>query len=79
MLPGKAVCCDRRRSRGLSDGLAPLDGLGEEAYCFFNVEDRVDRVLKERGEFEETQGGGGQVVALRDREAPTPSARTTNW
>ena len=57
---------------GLSDGLAPLDGLGVEAYSFFDVEDRVDLVLHERGEFEDGQDAGGWVVGFGDREAPLP-------
>ncbi len=59
---------------GLLDGLAELDGFGQEAYCLFNVDDRVDRVLKEWGEFEDTQGKAGRVVAFHDRETPLPVA-----
>lgn len=56
----------------LRDGLPPLHTFGHDPCCLSDVEDRVDRVLKEWNELGDIPRGGGRVVAFRDREAPLP-------
>ena len=56
----------------LRDGPSPLYGFGGDRCCLGDVEDRVDRVLKERGELSDIPRAAGRVVAFGDREAPLP-------
>jgi hypothetical protein len=56
----------------LRDGLPPLHAFGQEPCSLGDVEDRVDRVLKEWDELSEIPQGTGRVVGFRDREARPP-------
>src|SRR6516225_162269 len=57
-----ALGADDHGCRRLRDGLAPLDAFGYGLDPFSEVDDRVDRVLAERGEDGDGPEGTGRVV-----------------